>query len=52
MALIKQLSEMILACSYFFIGGGCECLRFIQANQGLYNFGKECENIQEEKAIG
>lgn len=28
-SLMKQLSEMTLACSYFFIGGEFECIHFI-----------------------
>jgi hypothetical protein len=38
-SLMKQPSEMILTCSYFFIGSGCEGICFIGVNQGLYNFG-------------
>jgi hypothetical protein len=39
---MKQLSEMVLACSYFFIQGRFEGIPFILGvNQGLYSFEHE-----------
>lgn len=32
---MKKLSEMILACLYYFIGGGCEHIGFILGEQGI-----------------
>jgi hypothetical protein len=42
---MKQLSEMILACSYFFIGDGFEHILLFGVNQWLYSLGKGCGNI-------
>ena len=35
---MKQLSEMISACSYFFIWGGLEHIQFNWVIQGLYTY--------------
>lgn len=51
MIFMKQLSETILACSYFFIGGEFEHVCFIVVIRGLYNFGEGHENIQGRKGI-
>lgn len=48
-SLMKLVSETTLARSYFFTGGGCEHIQFIQVNLGLYNLGKGHGNIQEGK---
>lgn len=32
---MEHLSETVLACSYFFIGGGCECVHFIWGDPGI-----------------
>lgn len=46
---MKQLSEMILACLYFFIGGEFECILVFGVHQGLYSFGEGHENIHGGK---
>lgn len=48
-SLIKQLSEMILACSYFIIGMGLNAYNLFRMIQGLYHFGAWCENIQKKQ---
>lgn len=52
---MKWLSEMISACSYFFIWGGLEPTQFIPSNQGFYrySFGEGLETMQGRgKVIG
>lgn len=48
---MMELSEMILACSYFFIGVGVNAQTLFRVNQGLCNFVEGCETIQEGKDI-
>jgi hypothetical protein len=38
-SLMKQFSETILACSYFFIGGGFECFLFIWGESEIVQLG-------------
>lgn len=50
---MKQLSETILACSYFFIGGRCKCVyALFRVNRGLFSIGGGHENIEEGKVTG
>ena len=51
MALMKHLSEMILACSYFFIGVDLNAHTLFRVYQGLYNLREEDESIQEGKRL-
>jgi len=51
-SLMKQLSETISACSCFFIWVDMDTHVLFRVKQGLYTFGKVCENIQEGKVTG
>jgi hypothetical protein len=49
---MKQLSEMILACFYFFIVGGCEHMHFIWGEPGtLYFCGEGVRISRKERAL-
>lgn len=51
-SLMKQLTETILACLYFFTDVDMNVLALFGVNEGLYILGEVYENIQEPKVVG
>jgi hypothetical protein len=49
---MKQLTETILACLYFFTDVDMNVLALFGVNEGLYILGEVYENIQEPKVVG
>ena len=52
MAILKE-AAVILACSYFFIGGRYECIHFIQGELGIdyIILGKVVRISREERSL-